>query len=101
MLYEVITIRGPGELLGTRQSGIPDFRVANLLRDGILLEAARREAFEIGQRIDFDVNPTLNSLRATLHRRWGGNEGGHAASNGREIRDPGSRCVPRTLISEV
>jgi len=67
-----LEIRGPGEILGTRQSGIPDFRVANLLRDGSLLEAARREAFELGQRIDFDVDPILNGLRATFHRRWGG-----------------------------
>jgi ATP-dependent DNA helicase RecG len=36
--------RGPGEFFGTRQSGLPDFRVANLLRDRQLLELAKMEA---------------------------------------------------------
>lgn len=39
-----LEIRGPGELLGTRQSGLPEFRVGNLVRDQKLLENARREA---------------------------------------------------------
>ena len=37
-------LRGPGEFFGTRQAGLPDFRVANLLRDRKLLELARQEA---------------------------------------------------------
>ncbi len=36
--------RGPGEFFGTRQTGLPDFRVANLLRDRQLLELAKMEA---------------------------------------------------------
>jgi ATP-dependent DNA helicase RecG len=39
-----LNIRGPGEFFGTRQWGIPAFRVANLLRDQEILEWARREA---------------------------------------------------------
>jgi ATP-dependent DNA helicase RecG len=39
-----LEIRGPGELLGTKQSGLPEFRVANLVRDQQFLEAARKEA---------------------------------------------------------
>jgi ATP-dependent DNA helicase RecG len=39
-----LEIRGPGELLGTKQSGLPEFRIANLVRDQQFLEAARREA---------------------------------------------------------
>ncbi|CDM66666.1 ATP-dependent DNA helicase RecG [Pyrinomonas methylaliphatogenes] len=39
-----LEIRGPGEILGTRQSGLPMFRLANLVRDLRLLEEARREA---------------------------------------------------------
>src|SRR5208337_1342542 len=35
--------RGPGEFFGTRQTGLPEFRVANLLRDRALLELAKRE----------------------------------------------------------
>jgi ATP-dependent DNA helicase RecG len=36
--------RGPGEFFGTRQAGLPDFRVANLIRDRQLLELAKKEA---------------------------------------------------------
>jgi len=39
-----LTMRGPGEFFGTRQAGLPDFRVANLLRDRKLLELAKMEA---------------------------------------------------------
>ena len=39
-----LELRGPGELLGTRQSGLPEFRVANLVRDQQFLEGARKEA---------------------------------------------------------
>lgn len=39
-----LELRGPGELLGTRQSGLPEFRVANLVRDQQFLSGARKEA---------------------------------------------------------
>jgi len=39
-----LELRGPGELLGTRQSGLPEFRVANIVRDQKFLEGARKEA---------------------------------------------------------
>jgi ATP-dependent DNA helicase RecG len=39
-------LRGPGEFFGTRQSGIPAFRIANLLRDQEIMELAKREAFD-------------------------------------------------------
>jgi ATP-dependent DNA helicase RecG len=39
-----LSMRGPGEFFGTRQAGLPDFRVANLLRDRQMLELAKREA---------------------------------------------------------
>jgi ATP-dependent DNA helicase RecG len=39
-----LELRGPGELLGTKQSGMPEFRVGNIVRDQRLLEAARKEA---------------------------------------------------------
>ena len=39
-----LEIRGPGEVMGTRQSGIPAFRIANIVRDQKILELARREA---------------------------------------------------------
>lgn len=37
-------LRGPGEFFGTKQSGLPSLRVANIIRDGDILEVARREA---------------------------------------------------------
>jgi ATP-dependent DNA helicase RecG len=39
-----LAMRGPGEFFGTRQAGLPDFRVANLVRDRQLLELAKIEA---------------------------------------------------------
>jgi ATP-dependent DNA helicase RecG len=39
-----LEIRGPGEVMGTRQSGLPTFRIGNLVRDVQILEEARREA---------------------------------------------------------
>jgi ATP-dependent DNA helicase RecG len=47
-----LEIRGAGELLGTKQSGIPEFRVGNLVRDQQILEAARKEAeFYLEKRV--------------------------------------------------
>ncbi len=41
-----LKIRGPGEFLGTKQSGLPDFKIADILRDSKLLEKAREYARE-------------------------------------------------------
>jgi ATP-dependent DNA helicase RecG len=42
-----LEIRGPGDFFGTRQWGMPTFRVAHLIRDRDLLEQARTEAFRL------------------------------------------------------
>ncbi len=42
-----LEIRGPGEFLGTRQHGLPDFRIADLVQDRELLEKARSDAFAV------------------------------------------------------
>jgi ATP-dependent DNA helicase RecG len=39
-----LEIRGPGEVMGTRQSGLPAFRIGNIVRDHAVLELAKREA---------------------------------------------------------
>jgi ATP-dependent DNA helicase RecG len=45
-----LELRGPGELLGTKQSGLPEFRIGNIVRDQKLLEVARKEAeFYLGK----------------------------------------------------
>ncbi len=66
-----LEIRGPGEFLGTRQAGIPDFRVANLLRDGSILEQARKEAFELVNNPAFLTDDSYQELRQALLDRWG------------------------------
>jgi ATP-dependent DNA helicase RecG len=66
---EDLTIRGPGEFFGTKQSGLPDLKAANLLRDYKLLEIARKEAFVL-----IDTDPSLAGyaqLRVALESFWG------------------------------
>ena len=70
---EDLRIRGPGEFFGTRQSGLPDLRAANIIRDADLLEKARTEAFDLVQK-----DPTLvqyPALREFLKRKWQGRLG--------------------------
>jgi ATP-dependent DNA helicase RecG len=67
-----LELRGPGDFLGTRQAGLPDFRVASILRDGRILEEARTEAFAIVERDPRLSSPENALLRDELLRRWGG-----------------------------
>jgi len=67
-----LKLRGPGEYLGTRQSGTPALRAANLVRDGELLAHARTEALSW-----LAHDPTLEKaesaeLRRVLSARWEG-----------------------------
>ncbi len=67
-----LEIRGPGEFFGTRQSGLPEFRVADLLRDAALLEDARDEAQRV-VAVDPELrDPAHRALRAGLLARWRG-----------------------------
>jgi ATP-dependent DNA helicase RecG len=59
-----LSLRGPGEFFGTRQAGLPDFRVANLLRDRQLLELAKQEAAH------FANNPAPEGTEAERARVW-------------------------------
>ncbi len=66
-----LELRGPGEFFGTRQAGMPDFRVANIIRDAQLLEAARREA----QAVLAGPNPEISSEEISralvqMRTRW-------------------------------
>jgi ATP-dependent DNA helicase RecG len=67
---EDLDIRGPGEFLGTRQSGMPDLRIANIARDAMLLDKARKEAFTL-----IDKDPDLKEyplLKKSLETFWRG-----------------------------
>ncbi len=66
-----LQIRGPGEFLGTRQAGLPDFRVADLLRDGRILEEARQDAFALAEDPTFCTDDAYSEVRMTLIDRWG------------------------------
>ncbi|TFH25650.1 MAG: hypothetical protein E4H03_00010 [Myxococcales bacterium] len=66
-----LRLRGPGEYLGTRQAGVPAFRAANLVRDGELLELARREAERWIERDPTLSLPESGELKRTIERRWG------------------------------
>ncbi len=70
---EDLRLRGPGEFFGTRQSGLPDLRAANIIRDADLLEKARTEAFEL-----IAEDPRLNRyplLRDAVRKKWQGKLG--------------------------
>ena len=67
-----LSVRGPGDFFGTRQSGLPAFRVADLLRDAAVLEDARADAVEIVRRDPRLTAPEHRALRAALLARWRG-----------------------------
>ena len=68
-----LKLRGPGEFFGTRQWGIPAFRVANLLRDQEILEWAKREAAEFvaNPPSEGELQAFVTYLRAEWPRRYG------------------------------
>ena len=68
-----LNIRGPGEFFGTRQSGIPNFKIANIIHDATLLETAKKEAALL-----IKADPALNAsehqlLKRMLQKHWRGN----------------------------
>jgi ATP-dependent DNA helicase RecG len=66
-----LRLRGPGEMLGTRQSGLADFHFANLARDGQLLAEARKEALAWLAK-DPELNSKASSgMKQILRHRWG------------------------------
>jgi ATP-dependent DNA helicase RecG len=71
-----LQLRGPGEFFGTRQAGIPDFRVANLVRDRALLELAKTESAwfvsEAGSEVtEEEKGKVWARLREAWQRRYG------------------------------
>jgi ATP-dependent DNA helicase RecG len=66
-----LELRGPGEFFGTKQAGIPSFRVANIIRDRQLLEAAKREAAFVisGPNSEISRDEIDRALRE-MRSRW-------------------------------
>ena len=63
--------RGPGEFFGTRQAGLPEFRVANLIRDRAVLELAKVEAAKFAESPDPAVSrEEKDALWARLKQQW-------------------------------
>jgi ATP-dependent DNA helicase RecG len=63
-----LELRGPGEFFGTRQAGLPSFRVANIIRDAQLLEAAKHEAAAVIAGPNDEISAAEIS-RALVHMR--------------------------------
>jgi ATP-dependent DNA helicase RecG len=63
-----LELRGPGEFFGTRQAGMPSFRVANIVRDAQLLEAAKHEAAAVIAGPNAEISSEEIS-RALVHMR--------------------------------
>jgi len=65
-----LRLRGPGEFLGTRQHGLPEFQIADLIRDAILVEPARKAAWEILSADPQLTAPDHQLLREEWARRF-------------------------------
>ena len=63
-----LQMRGSGEVFGTRQSGLPEFQVANIIDDYPILEEARRVASQIVSEPDWQTNPKWAMLVKELNR---------------------------------
>ncbi len=71
-----LELRGPGEFFGTKQAGMPSLRVANIVRDRDLLEAAKREAALVAagpskELPQDEISVALKHLRSHWQRRYG------------------------------
>jgi ATP-dependent DNA helicase RecG len=71
-----LELRGPGEFFGTRQAGMPNFTVANLIRDRQLLELAKREAAAVmdgpnSEIASEEISRALIAMRTKWQRTYG------------------------------
>lgn len=57
-----LQLRGPGEFLGTRQSGLPDLIISDIVRDAKILEIARNEALDFIKNYDIEQFPLLKNV---------------------------------------
>ncbi|MCM3626298.1 ATP-dependent DNA helicase RecG [Paenibacillus glycanilyticus] len=61
-----LELRGPGDFFGTKQSGLPEFKIADMAADYEMLELARDDAAELAGRDDFWTNPVFERARVQL-----------------------------------
>lgn len=57
-----LQLRGPGEFLGTRQSGLPDLIISDIVRDAKILEIARNEAIDFVKNYNIEDFPMLKNV---------------------------------------
>lgn len=69
---EDLRIRGPGEIFGTRQHGLPELKVADLVKDFELLRLARRDAFDIVAEDPDLTAPHHQQLRREVIKAYAG-----------------------------
>lgn len=67
---EDLELRGPGELYGTKQHGLPDLRIADLVRDAKILELARKVAFQLVETDPQLEKPEHHNLRAVIKEKY-------------------------------
>jgi len=65
---EDMRLRGPGEMFGLKQSGIPDFRLGNLVRDGDIMTNAKKTAEQILSKLS---SKELNQIKERAEQKWG------------------------------
>ena len=66
---EDLKLRGSGEIFGTRQSGIPEFQVANLIEDHPILEEARKVAVQVVTTPNWREHPDWHCLSLHLEQK--------------------------------
>ena len=64
--YEDLRLRGPGDILGTRQSGDPDFILGNIVEDTAMINQARKDALKVMESAD---NPDYQILLESVRKR--------------------------------
>jgi len=65
-----LKLRGPGELLSSRQHGLPDMKIANIIDDMELLMMARKDAFELVEKDPMLTSANHKNIRAELIRKF-------------------------------
>ncbi|SER62217.1 ATP-dependent DNA helicase RecG [Salipaludibacillus aurantiacus] len=64
-----LELRGPGDFFGVKQSGLPEFKVADLIEDYRVLEVARQDAAKLVQSSAFWTSEDYRNLRETLQKQ--------------------------------